>query len=68
MEEGLVGTQMSLVNTLTQRSLLEGSKLLFVADVMSALKKYGEVGAGGTGMRHMGAGAGMARGVRGALV
>ncbi|GAX73010.1 hypothetical protein CEUSTIGMA_g462.t1 [Chlamydomonas eustigma] len=42
MEESLTGTQMSLVNTLTQRCLLEGSKLLFVADVMSALKKYGE--------------------------
>ena len=43
MEDGLVATQMSLINTLTQRCLLEGSKLLFVADVMSALKKYGEV-------------------------
>ncbi len=42
-EDGLTVTQMSLVNTLTQRCLLEGSKLLFVADVMSALKKYGEV-------------------------
>ncbi len=42
-DEGLTGTQMSLVNTLTQRCLLEGSKLLFVADVMAALKKYGEV-------------------------
>lgn len=42
LEEGLLGTQMSLVNTLTRRCLAEGSKLLFVADVMAALKKYGE--------------------------
>ncbi len=33
---------MSLSNTLTRRCLAEGSKLLFVADVMAALKKYGE--------------------------
>ncbi|KXZ55457.1 hypothetical protein GPECTOR_2g1006 [Gonium pectorale] len=42
MEEGLLGTHMSLTNTLTRRCLAEGSKLLFVADVMAALKKYGE--------------------------
>jgi len=42
MEESLIATQMSLVNTLTRRCLAEGSKLLFVADVMAALKKYGE--------------------------
>ncbi|GLC40874.1 Receptor-interacting serine/threonine-protein kinase 3 [Pleodorina starrii] len=41
-EEGLLGTHMSLSNTLTRRCLAEGSKLLFVADVMAALKKYGE--------------------------
>jgi hypothetical protein len=33
---------MSLVNTLTRRCLAEGSKLLFVADVMAALRKYSE--------------------------
>ncbi|GLI68191.1 hypothetical protein VaNZ11_012534 [Volvox africanus] len=42
LEEGLLGTHMSLSNTLTRRCLAEGSKLLFVADVMAALKKYGE--------------------------
>ncbi|KAJ9513998.1 hypothetical protein QJQ45_021085 [Haematococcus lacustris] len=41
-EGRLLGTQMSLLNTLTRRCLVEGSKLLFVADVMAALKKYGE--------------------------
>ncbi|PNW80138.1 hypothetical protein CHLRE_08g379500v5 [Chlamydomonas reinhardtii] len=41
-DEGLLGTHMSLSNTLTRRCLAEGSKLLFVADVMAALKKYGE--------------------------
>lgn len=39
LEESLLGTQMSLQNTLTRRCLAEGSKLLFVADVMAALKK-----------------------------
>ncbi len=42
MVEGLLGTHMSVANTLTGRCLMEGSKLLFVADVMAALKKYGE--------------------------
>ncbi|KAL6763063.1 hypothetical protein V8C86DRAFT_466155 [Haematococcus lacustris] len=41
-EHGLLGTHMSLLNTLTRRCLMEGSKLLYVADVMAALKKYGE--------------------------
>ncbi|KAJ9521920.1 hypothetical protein QJQ45_024789 [Haematococcus lacustris] len=41
-EHGLLGTHMSLLNTLTRRCLVEGSKLLYVADVMAALKKYGE--------------------------
>ncbi|KAG2439441.1 hypothetical protein HXX76_004797 [Chlamydomonas incerta] len=42
LEEGLVGTHMSLDNTLTKRCLTGRQRLLFVADVMQALKLYGE--------------------------
>ncbi|KAG2502013.1 hypothetical protein HYH03_000509 [Edaphochlamys debaryana] len=42
LEEGLLGTHMSLENTLTKRCLTGRQRLLFVADVMQALKLYGE--------------------------
>ncbi|GAX73009.1 hypothetical protein CEUSTIGMA_g461.t1 [Chlamydomonas eustigma] len=40
--QGLSGTLMSLTNTLTQRCVKQKSKVLFIPDLMSALKKYGE--------------------------
>lgn len=43
LQDGLQGTQMSLLNTLTRRCIMDGSKLLFVPDVMTALRTYGEV-------------------------
>ncbi|GIL92971.1 hypothetical protein Vretifemale_20444 [Volvox reticuliferus] len=42
LEDGLVGTHMCLDNTLTKRCLNGRQRLLFVADVMQALKLYGE--------------------------
>lgn len=42
LEDGLVGTQMSLDNTLTKRCLTGRQRLLFVADVVQALKLYSE--------------------------
>ncbi|EFJ53200.1 hypothetical protein VOLCADRAFT_86237 [Volvox carteri f. nagariensis] len=42
LEDGLVGVHMLLENTLTKRCLSGRQRLLFVADVMQALKLYGE--------------------------